>query len=119
MPDYQLYLDDVRNPPGPPQWMVNDHPDLRIGTTWVVARSFDDAVKHIKKEGMPYHISFDHDLGYNVPTGYDFAKWIVESVLDGDLEIPEGFTFEVHSMNPVGKKNIYMLIKNFLSQLDQ
>jgi hypothetical protein len=45
-------------------------------------------------------ISFDHDLGENVPTGHDFAKWLVECHLDGKHLFPETFSYAVHSANP-------------------
>jgi hypothetical protein len=51
------------------------------------------------------YISFDHDLGYDL-TGYDVAKYIVENNIKID-----GFT--VHSMNPVGAKNIIDLLSHY------
>ena len=43
-------------------------------------------------------------------TGYDCAKWLVEYCLDNDLSLPK---YQVHSMNPVGKKNILDYLSNF------
>lgn len=50
-------------------------------------------------------ISFDHDLGSDL-TGYDVAKYIV----DNEIQLT-GFT--VHSMNPVGAKNIIDLLTHY------
>ncbi len=48
------------------------------------------------------HISFDHDLGPG-STGYDVAKWIEEQAHCGKLK---ALTWEIHSANPVGRRNI-------------
>ena len=113
----KLFLDDTRNPPD---------------FTWDVVRSFPQFVAYINLHGVPDVISFDHDLGdehYNVwedtpqviihsdkeieyhygkfaeKTGYDCAKWLIEN-----KHLPH--TCIVHSMNPVGKKNIEFLLEN-------
>ena len=65
---------------------------------------------------MPQHIAFDHDLGTE-KTGMDFAKWLVESLLDGDLQLPDGFTFSVHSDNPNGADNIRGLMAGILREV--
>ena len=81
---------------------------------------------------MPELISFDHDLAdehYNTDamydsedaynklydsfrekTGYECAKWLIDYCLDNKKKLP---TFMVHSMNPVGKKNITDLLNNY------
>jgi len=97
---YKLYLDDIRNP-------KND-----IGT-WVIARDFAQAVDIVCKFGPPDFCSFDHDLGTDSQTGYDFAKWLIERDMDYN-DLSENFDFNVHSANPVGKENIEKLLKNYL-----
>ena len=100
---YKLFLDDIR-----------DAPD----NTWVVARNTEEAQLYIKENGFPYLISFDHDLGINenceeLPTGYDFAKWVVEEDMPHGV-LPENFEFWVHSANPVGARNIESYLLNYL-----
>ena len=78
-------------------------------TGWSICRTGEDAIKEIKSLSQipdcKIFISFDHDLGFGI-SGYDVAKWIVEN------EIPiAGFT--VHSMNPVGAKNIIELLTHY------
>lgn len=46
-------------------------------------------------------ISFDHDLGLGEPDGYEIIKWMAKEY----LHIWPKRIF-VHSMNPIGKKNI-------------
>ena len=75
-------------------------------------------IAFILKNGMPDFISFDHDLGIDeneqlLPSGYDFAKWIIESDLDGVISISSTFRYKVHSQNPVGKKNITELLDGY------
>lgn len=101
----KLYLDDLR-----------DSPD----SSYNIVRSYKDAVRYVKQFGVPYFISFDHDLGEDengnlLPTGYDFAKWLVEMDMDNMYGgLPENFSFYVHSANPVGKKNIETYLNNYL-----
>jgi hypothetical protein len=74
----------------------------------------------VKTLGMPVAISFDHDLAdahyigaeSKEKTGYDFAKWLVDFHLDNN--ITPDFDYKVHSMNPVGAKNIQTLLDNFV-----
>ena len=101
---YSLYLDDIRTPE----------------TTFDrIVRSYEEAISCIKEYGMPKYISFDHDLGSDetsneLKNGYDFTKWLVESSLDGILEFPLDFEFNVHSANPIGRNNIQSLLNNYL-----
>ena len=104
---YKMFLDDVRDVS-----YVDMDP-----TDWVTVRSFDEAIEVIRERGAPSVISFDHDLGDYVPTGYDLVKelTIMDMDEDDDFEFPEDFKFSVHSMNPVGADNIRALMKNYLA----
>ena len=95
-----MFLDDEREPKTP--------------GVWAVARNFEDAVS-LCVPLAPDYISFDHDLG-DGPTGYDFAKWLVERDLERPGFIPAGFEFNVHSANVVGRANIEHLLSNYLKQ---
>ena len=94
---YNLFLDDIRDPPRDAEY--------------VVVRNYDEFVECVLQKGMPAHVSFDHDLSdlhYQglagvEKTGYDCAKWLAEQCEQQDCEPP---TFSVHSMNPVGANNI-------------
>lgn len=116
---WKLFLDDVRQKPD---------------DSWTQAWTAEEGQELILKYGIPNEASFDHDLGYTVPdelkktgpvgpfvktqigymrkgvqvemTGYDLAKWIVEMVKTGKLELPSDFTYHVHSANPVGAGRI-------------
>jgi hypothetical protein len=96
----RLYLDDVRTP---------------VDDSWIVVRSFHEFVEHIDMFGMPYEISFDHDLGWNNISnqprlsGMDCAKWLVENNYVPDR-------FYVHSANPVGAENILCLLNNWQAE---
>ena len=120
---YKLYLDDLRYP----------DPD---NMDWRIARNYHDAVWYCKNYGLPYHVAFDHDLAdvhYNLDsgygpldefmdgksaprefTGYDFAKWFCNHVLDNNIDLPFNFSYNVHSANPVGAENIRRYMESFL-----
>ena len=72
-------------------------------------RNYEQAIATIlyfaNCEGGIDFISFDHDLGED-KSGYDIAKFIVEN------HIPIG-SYSVHSMNPVGRKNICELLDHY------
>lgn len=81
----------------------------------VVARSFEDAVHYVEQHGPMSFVSFDHDLGDQVPSGYDFAKWLVETDMDhGGEFLPRDFAFNVHSANGPGASNISGLLRRYL-----
>ena len=98
MKKWVLFIDDVRVP----------------DENTVLARSVPEALHLIRDNGFPSRISFDHDLGDNTETGYDFLNLIIEKVLDKEWQIPNDFSFEVHSDNPVGSENIRLKFNNFL-----
>lgn len=103
-PIWKLFLDDERFP---------------VDEEMIIARSFDEAKAYVMVKWCPIYISFDHDLGLDIfwkvaKSGYDFAKWLVEYDLKNDI-IPETFWFYVHSMNPVGKKNIEDYLNNYMT----
>lgn len=111
-----LFLDDYRNPldvtwikiPVPPR-----------GQMWTVVRSYDEFVAVFGQlKEAPLHVSFDHDLAdehynpdtwgksekdYKEKTGLHCARAMVEICLDKHWKLP---SYTVHSMNPIGAKNI-------------
>ena len=99
---WRLFVDDVRNPKE---------------EGYYTARSISAAKNMIATMGCPIYISFDHDvddLKDGGQTGFDLAKWLVEKDLDGEIEIPLDFGYNIHSANPVGEKNIKGLLDNYL-----
>lgn len=103
----KLYLDDVRNLPD---------------DSFILVKSYEEAILFVKKYGIPSYISFDHDLGVDengnlLPTGYDFAKWLVDMDIDNIHKFPKNFNFNVHSANPVGRLNIESYLNNYLKSI--
>lgn len=88
-----MFLDDERDPPD---------------QEYVVLRTSDAALDYIKKNGMPYHFSFDHDLGGD-DTVMVFLKKLY-NYWDETTDIPSYF---VHSANPIGKKNIISFMESW------
>ena len=86
---YYIWLDDIRPMPEVPY----------KNCCWV--KSYKEAIRfienNIRMSVDSLIIDFDHDLGTK-KSGYDVAKWLVQNGYQG--------TFRVHSMNPVGHKNI-------------
>jgi len=116
----KVYLDDIRTP---------------SGEDWIIVRNYNDFMSKIKEIGISNIslISLDHDLAdehyrismynpdehysnyyndgtFKEKTGYDCAKFLVDFCLNNNLKLPQ---INVHSMNPIGSKNIITLINNF------
>lgn len=114
MTPWTLFLDDIRYP-------ADVRYDLGPYRDVVICRTMDDAVWCVEQYGLPTVISFDHDLadthyiiGDGEKTGYTFAKWFCDYVMDNALDLPNNFRYHVHSMNPVGAENIRKYMENFL-----
>lgn len=122
-----LFIDDERVP-SDVTWV-----NIARTTEWAIVRSCDAAVDWVLENGFPDVISFDHDLGYEAfdtnengiiivtdatetKSGYDFAKWLVEYDMETGL-MPDDFSFTVHSMNPIGAKNIQSYLDNYINQI--
>ncbi|TDL81365.1 hypothetical protein E2L08_06780 [Palleronia sediminis] len=104
---YALFIDDERDPPAD-------------GKLWRIARSLPELRAMLDRHGPPHHASFDHDLGEGMETGLDIAKFMVEQDLEyraGEraTPLPVGFSFYVHSQNPVGAENIRSYLGNYLA----
>jgi hypothetical protein len=95
---YKLFIDDERFP---------------VDDSWVIVRTSEEAIQHVKENGMPIYISFDHDLGGD-DTSVKFIWWMIDLFLDGNIEISKDFDFYVHSQNPIGAENIRKLMQGFL-----
>jgi hypothetical protein len=95
---YKLFLDDIRQAPD---------------SSWIIARTYEEAVDIVIERGFPNMISFDHDLGYNQPTGKDFANFLIDVDLIDD-SMPDDFHYIIHSANLVGAENIKSILDRYL-----
>jgi hypothetical protein len=94
---FNVYLDDLRQ--GPFNGQNSDVEFYKYWQTWIVCRSTSQVVD-LLKAGLVDRLSLDHDLGDNMPTGYDLCKWM------GDNNCwPKG-DIVIHSSNPVGARNM-------------
>lgn len=95
---YKMFIDDERFP---------------VDGTWAIVRSSQQAIQMVVDIGIPTFISFDHDLG-GEDTSIVFIKWLIDYMLDNNLQFPKDFDFYVHSQNPIGKTNIEHLMRGFM-----
>lgn len=102
-----LFLDDERNPQDV-TWIT-----LRDGE-WDIVRNQDEFQEYILKNGLPSMISFDNDLGEGMGEGIFCAKWLVDSILDGEVKWNPRFQFTVHSKNNVAAERINGLLSSFI-----
>ena len=93
IPTLFIFLDDIRDPPS---------------DEWIVVRDAVTAYHHIVDAwvaGRTIVISLDHDLGEDIPTGYDLLNWIEKDIATDDYLRPN-ISFRIHSANPVGRDNM-------------
>lgn len=98
---YKLFLDDIRQPPD---------------NSWIVARSFDEAVKIINEKGCPDQLSFDYHISKKPggKNGKDLAQWLIN--VDRKRKfIPDDFEFYVHSSDLAGAEQIKALLSGYLN----
>lgn len=106
MSSWTLFLDDERFP-------------AREDAEIVICRTSSSALAEILARGCPTRMLLDHDLGEGDDTSSVFYPAFEALVLDGVIEIPEGFTFDVHSMNPVGARNLQGKIECLLREIQR
>jgi hypothetical protein len=101
----KLWIDDIRQMP--PSYDIQAHSSA-------IAIHVIKALMHT---GQPItHISFDHDLGGS-DEGYAVANWIQEQAGQGNIDTL--MTWEIHSMNPVGRARIQSAMEAAQRYIDQ
>lgn len=105
-----LWLDDLRNPVRFPELI-----DLSRFDKVVWVKDFAAFKQEVTEHGLPAFVSFDHDLG-EAESGYDCAKWLVDYCMGGETPLPLP-GWQVHSANPVGRKNIESLFASYVKWL--
>ena len=125
----KIYLDDERVPEDTFNTQRISDP-IYLEKDWVIVRNYFEFVDIINTKGIPYLVSFDHDLAdehyidfmkcggkdlgyedYKEKTGFEAAKFLVNKCMNEDLDFP---AWKVHSHNFIGAKNIGSYIRSFI-----
>jgi len=132
---YNLFLDDQRLPKDV-SWITN----FPVNVEWVIAKNYDEFCQILIERGIPKIISFDHDLHkehypwstqteesyekgfipyekYREKTGKECLEFSLEylsnfreTIHPQEVDDPQIF---IHTMNVIGRNNMYDLLKNF------
>lgn len=95
----KIFLDDERKAPN---------------TSWLVVRTAAEAIELLRLHAATItHISFDHDLGDGVPTGYDVVCELERLHHEGLIS---NIWTTVHSANPTGAKRIAQTCERMFGQ---
>lgn len=82
---------------------------------WVLVDSYEAFKTALDRYGIPYGVSFDHDLGINSDgtekTGKDCANLLAHKCLDEGVNFPHYF---IHTDNIPGRYNIQSVIDSFI-----
>lgn len=123
----KIFLDDVRTP----QQVYGEN-------SWTTVRNYDEFIKLVDscfENNIPINmVSFDHDLaqehykdlfdsykemrdlnyeGYEEKTGLDALKYFLNKI---GRTFNKEYVIRIHSMNPVGKENMYRYIDDFMNR---
>lgn len=138
MKKYKIFLDDIRELKD--AWAYTGFTPF-LKEKWIIVRNYNEFISLIeskyKENYFPEFIAFDHDLAdehyapeeywgdkykewsktknFQEKTGLDCAKWLIDFCMDNKIKLPE---YIVHSMNPVGKKNIESLLNNYINKVE-
>ena len=119
---YNIFLDDIRVP--------EDVTWIKLTTVeCLIVRYYVEFRNTIVSKFIPTFVTYDHDLSdqhyqpiitlnqndinynkYREKTGYECAQFLVNQCMNKGIKHPR---FAVHSMNPVGKKNIVSYINSY------
>lgn len=99
---YRLFLDDERHP-------VDEE-------RYVIARSSNEAVQLLLERGLPIEICFDHDLGDD-DTAMIYVYTMCAYMQDRGLRFPAGFSYSIHSQNPVGRERIASFMESAFTHI--
>lgn len=123
-----IFLDDIRDP------ATTHHVALPL-YPYTIVRNFERFCEAVidwydRMGTAPEFVAFDHDLAaehyrpsmydedkhyseyytdgtFEIPTGYHAAQWLVEFCAQKKIKLPK---YTCHSMNPIGKENIYRVL---------
>jgi hypothetical protein len=131
-----LFLDDFRTPDMVPKYQLINN-EIYLKEKWVIVQNYNEFVNYITINGLPEKVSFDHDLDdahYEIffkndskiwdeyyltkdreMTGYDAAKWLVNYIIENNLDLPEIF---IHTQNQVGAINIKSIFESYKKYRD-
>jgi hypothetical protein len=80
---------------------------------WTVVRTPEAAyalIRDAQSRGQEMVLSLDHDLGEDIPTGYDLLNWLEKDIVTEQNFCPK-ISFQIHSANPVGRDNMARAIR--------
>ena len=106
---YFIYVDDIRNDN---RFYLTYR--IRMGEYWqpVIIRSYDEMIKFFDRTLLhdEFFLDLDHDLGFDEDgrerNGYDICKYVIANNINV-------VGFHIHSMNPVGARNMRQLLTKF------
>ena len=95
----KLWIDDVRLAPNKEYFWVQSVNEAKATILYYIKNYWDNTIL----------IDLDHDAGAEATDGGDYIKLL--DWLECEGYVDEGFTFHIHSMNPVGVQNMRAIIQ--------
>lgn len=115
--NFRLFLDDKRHPKKSYETYLTKIKDNLFSSDesyllreWHIVKTYNEFVDFIITYGVPKYISFDNDLGEKME-GKDCVKWLIDYMMDNDADFTP--IVEFHTANPVAKKDMEFLVKNY------
>ena len=95
----KLWIDDIRPAPNKEYLWVQSVNEAKAMIMYYIKDYWDNTIL----------IDLDHDAGDYASDGDDYIKLL--DWLENEGYVDEGFTFHIHSMNPVGIQNMRAIIQ--------
>lgn len=105
-----LFLDDERMPIAAYTAALSNCNPVYVEKEWDIVRSYEEFAEYLNANGIPDMVSFDHDLGPTIMTGFQCAKLLIDLCESNNVDLPQCL---VHSANPVGRYNIKFILDSY------
>lgn len=106
---YWIFLDETRTPPAQP-------PYPHLAREAVTVRSYEEFQAVLDARGGPAFVSFGDGLGPEMSC-LDCAQVLIEAAMDGAIQLPSDFSFEVHAEEPELAGNTKGLLTSFFKHM--
>jgi|GEM_PF-4315915 hypothetical protein len=92
---------------------------------WTILRSLEESKEYIISNGVPrlmdigFHLLAEDYESKSKYTGYDLIKWLIQSDIDGEINIPSDFTYKVHAHNNLeAEEKMLATLRDYLDYRD-
>jgi len=110
---YKLFLDDIRDPRTTPAYFGFDDDFFK---DIAIARSYEEALLIMHRNGLPYVLMLDYHLGDSDHSGLDVVKQFISIAESVPAELSPDFKYYIHTDSPICGMLMEKALKKFLEK---